>query len=251
MDTAQTMDGKDQATGLRNLFGHNAAPVHVLHCPARPALSLPLVHGLSKDLAERGHTVIWIDEIAFADRESWPLPCKVKFDLSKTLQNHVALDQGVTPLSPTLWYGLSLHTARIAQPTTPLSQRLLGSGIRFDSVIVSGGAKQTEGLSHYGSPLHYTVITECDAPALQKTMGWMQLAQAQCPAASWSVVLAGSKARLASGTKWIEQTASVHLNQPVKLLGSVDAKLMTAPLTGAWTSTPDLTDLMMHHLLIG
>ena len=251
MDTAQTMDGKDQAAGLRHLFGHTGAPVHVLHCPGRPALSLPLAQGLTKDLAERGHTVMWVDEIGLTDRESWPLPCKVKFDLSKSLLGHVALDQGVTPLSPTLWYGLSLHTARIGQSTTRLSERLLGSGIRFDSVIVSGAANQTESLQHYGTPMHYTVITECDAPALQKTMGWMQLAQAQCPAASWSVVLAGSKARLASGTKWIEQTASVHLNQPVKLLGSVDAKLMTAPLTGAWTSTPDLTDLMMHHLLIG
>ena len=110
MDTAQTLDGKDQATGLRHLFGHAAAPVHVLHCPARPALSLPLAQGLGKDLAERGHTVMWVDEIGLTDRESWPLPCKVKFDLSKSLQNHVALDQGVTPLSSALWYGLSLHT---------------------------------------------------------------------------------------------------------------------------------------------
>lgn len=251
MDTAQTIDGKDQATGLRNLFGRNGTPVHVLHSPARPALSLPLAQALGMDLTERGHTVMWVDEVGLSERESWPLPCKVKFDLSKSLQGHVPLDQGVTPLSPTLWYGLSLHTARIGRPTLPLTERLAGSGIRFDTVIVSGGTDQTESLSHYGAPLHHTVITECDAASLQKTMGWMQKAQAQCPAASWSAVLVGSKARLASGNKWIEQTASAHLDQPVKLLGTVDGKTMSAPLTGAWTSSPDLIDLLMHHLLIG
>ncbi len=250
MDNAQTLESKDQASGLRNLFGQHNVPIHVLHCPARPALSLPLAQSLSNALAEQGRTVMWVDEIDLTERESWPLACKVKFDLSKSLQGHVALDKSVTPLSPMLWYGLSLHTARIAQPTATLAQRLEGSGVRFDSMIVSGRTEHPESLRHYGSTLHYIVITECDGPALQKTMNWMQRAQTQCPAASWSVILIGSKTRLTSGIKWIEQTASAHLNQPLKLLGSAEPKLMSASLADAWTTMPDLTDALLHHLLI-
>lgn len=249
MDTAPSIDNKDQATGLRHLFGQHKTPVHVLHCPARPALCLPLAQVLSHQLAERGHTVLWVDEVDMAEREAWPLPCKIRFDLSKSLQGHVPLEQSVSPLSQTLWYGLSLHTARIAHAPAPLTERLLGSGVRFESVVVSGGHHKVEGLPHYGPPIHLTVFTECDAASLQKTLTWMQLAQAQGPVGSWSVVLAGSKARLAHGVQWIEQIASAHLSQDVKLLCTVDTKVMAAPLAQAWLNAPDLTDLLLHHLL--
>ena len=102
MSTASSLDVIDQATGLRYLFGNNTAPVHVLCCPARPALSLPLVNFLCKDLTKNGQTLMWVDEIGLNDREQWPLPCAVKFDLSKSLEGHVDLDQGVNALTPCL-----------------------------------------------------------------------------------------------------------------------------------------------------
>jgi hypothetical protein len=249
MDTATPIDNKDQATGLRHLFGQPPTPVHVLHCPARPALCLPLAQVLSHQLADRGHTVLWVDELGMVERENWPLPCKVRFDLSKSLQGHVPLDQTVRPLSPTLWYGLSLHTARIAHAPAPLTERLQGSGVRFESVVVTAGPQKSEGLPHYGTPIHVSVITECDAGSLQKTLTWMQLAQAQGPVSSWSVVLAGSKARLNHGIHWIEHIAAAHLSQDVKLLSTVDTKVLAAPLAQAWLNSPDLTDLLLHHLL--
>ena len=107
MNDEQSTDVIDQAAGLRYLFGNSIAPVHVLCCPARPALALPLVDALSRDLAQDGQTILWVDEIALNDREHWPLPCTVKFDLSKSLEGHIALGQGVTKLSPSLWYALS------------------------------------------------------------------------------------------------------------------------------------------------
>ncbi len=164
MSEPATLNGlKDQADGLRELFGQSPPPVHMVCCPSRPSLALSLVSELSQSLVSLERTVMWVDEIDFANREQWPLPCKVKFDLSKTLQGFVDLDQSVTPLKPTLWYGLSLHTGRIQDGVQTLSDRLMRSGVEFDTIIVSTAALKSESFKHYGPRIHCTAITGCES----------------------------------------------------------------------------------------
>jgi len=250
MSDEQSSDVIDQAAGLRYLFGNSTPPVHVLCCPSRPALTLPLVDSLSKDLANDGQTMMWVDEIALNDREHWPLPCTVKFDLSKCLEGHVALSQGVSKLSPSLWYGLSLHTQRMARPGQTLAERLSGSGIRFDSIVISASASHPETFARYAAHLHMTAVSGCTAEELQQTMAWMQQTQARCTAASWGLVLAGESDQLSHAEKWLSQTAKAHLSQDVQVLGSVNAARMNVPLAGAWVELPELMDVLKRHLLV-
>ena len=149
MSEPATLNGlKDQADGLRELFGQSPPPVHVVCCPSRPALALSLVNELSLGLMALERTVMWVDEIDFACRELVPLPCKVKFDLSKTLQGFVDLEQSVAPLQSSLWYGLSLHAARIQDSVQTLSDRLMRSGVEFDTIVVSTAALKAESFKH-------------------------------------------------------------------------------------------------------
>jgi hypothetical protein len=249
MSDTQSLDAIDQAAGLRYLFGNSTAPVHVLCCPSRPALSLPLVDVISKELTHDGQTILWVDEIALNDREHWPLPCPVKFDLSKSLESHVALDQGVTALGHSLWYSLSLHTHRIARPALPLSERLTSSGIRFDSILVSAANGKPESFARYSPQLHMTAISGCEPAQLQKTLAWMQQAQAICTAASWRVVLAGESEQVTHAIHWLAETAKAHLSQDVQVLGTVNTERLSAPLAGAWTGLPELTEVLKRHFL--
>ena len=249
MSDAQSLDSIDQAAGLRYLFGNSTAPVHVLCCPSRPALTLPLVDAMSKELTHEGQTILWVDEITLNDREQWPLPCTVKFDLSKSLESHVALDQGVTALGSSLWYGLSLHTHRITRPALPLAERLTNSGIRFDSILVSAATGKPESFARYGAQLHMTAISGCAPEQLQQTLAWMQQAQARCTAASWRVVLAGESEQLTHAIHWLAQTAKAYLSQEVQVLGTVNVERLNAPLAGAWTGLPELTEVLKRHLL--
>ena len=249
MSDTQSLDAIDQAAGLRYLFGNSTAPVHVLCCPSRPALTLPLVDIISKELTHEGQTILWVDEIPLNDREHWPLPCTVKFDLSKSLESHVALDQGVTALGSSLWYGLSLHTHRITRPALPLAERLTNSGIRFDSILVSAATGKPESFARYGAQLHMTAISGCAPEQLQQTLAWMQQAQARCTAASWRVVLAGESEQLTHAIHWLAQTAKAYLSQEVQVLGTVNVERLNAPLAGAWTGLPELTEVLKRHLL--
>ena len=250
MSDTQSLDAIDQAAGLRYLFGNSTAPVHVLCCPSRTALTLPLIDAISKELAHDDQTILWVDEITLNDREHWPLPCTVKFDLSKSLESHVALDQGVTALGSSLWYGLSLHTHRITRPALPLAERLTNSGIRFDSILVSAATGKPESFARYGAQLHMTAISGCAPEQLQQTLAWMQQAQARCTAATWRVILAGESEQLTHAMNWLAQTAKAHLSQDVQVLGSVNPERLSAPLAGAWSGLPELSLVLKRHLLM-
>jgi hypothetical protein len=161
----------------------------------------------------------------------------------------VALDQGVTALGHSLWYSLSLHTHRIARPALPLSERLTSSGIRFDSILVSAANGKPESFARYSPQLHMTAISGCEPAQLQKTLAWMQQAQARCTAASWRVVLAGESEQLTHAIHWLAQTAKAHLSQEVQVLGTLSVERLSAPLVGAWTGLPELTEVLKRHLL--
>ena len=251
MSEPATLNGlKDQADGLRELFGQTPPPVHVVCCPSRPALALSMVNELSQGLIELERTVMWVDEIDFAHREQWPLPCKVKFDLSKTLQGYVDLDQSVTPIQPTLWYGLSLHTSRIEDSVQTLSDRLMRSGIEFDTVVVSTAALKAESFKHYGPRIHCTALTGCEPQELNQTFEWLAHTQDQTPVASWSLVLAGEPGTSENSVGWAEEKVRTVLGPHVKVLGQIQTPATQLPFDGAWSRWPELKATLANHLLI-
>ena len=251
MSEPATLNGlKDQADGLRELFGQSPPPVHVVCCPSRPALALSLVSELSQGLIALERTVMWVDEIDFAHRELMPLPCKVKFDLSKTLQGFVDLEQSLTPLKPTLWYGLSLHTARIQDSVQTLSDRLMRSGVEFDTIIVSTAALKAESFKHYGARIHCTALTGCDSAELNQTFEWLAQTQDQTPVASWSLVLAGEAGTAENTVAWAEEKVKSNLGPHVKVLGHIDMPVAKLALNSGWNRWPELTAKLINQLLI-
>jgi hypothetical protein len=213
-------------------------------------LALSLVSELTQALIDLERTIMWVDEIDFAHREQWPLPCKVKFDLSKTLQGFVDLEQSVSPLQPTLWYGLSLHTARISDSVQTLSDRLMRSGVEFDSVIVSTAALKAQSFKHYGARIHCTAITGCELQELNQTFEWLAHTQDQTPVASWNLVLAGQAGTLENSVGWAEEKVKTSLGSQVKVLGHLETPAAQLPLNGAWRLWPELTAKLTNHLLI-
>ena len=251
MSEPATLNGlKDQADGLRELFGQSPPPVHVVCCPSRPSLALSLVSELSQGLIALERTVMWVDEIDFAHRELMPLPCKVKFDLSKTLQGFVNLDQSVAPLQSSLWYGLSLHTGRIQDSVQTLSDRLMRSGVEFDTIIVSTAALKAESFKHYGARIHCTALTGCESAELNQTFEWLAQIQDQTPVASWSLVLAGESGTSENTVGWAEEKVRNSLGTHVKVLGHIDTPATELPLKGAWSRWPELSASLTNHLLI-
>ena len=204
---------------------------------------------LSQGLIALERTVMWVDEIDFAHRELIPLPCKVKFDLSKTLQGFVDLEQSVAPLQSSLWYGLSLHTARIQDSVQTLSDRLMRSGVEFDTIIVSTAGLKAESFKHYGARIHCTALTGCEASELNQTFEWLAQTQDQTPVASWSLVLAGEAGASENTVAWAEEKVKTNLGPHVKVLGHIDMPVAKLALNSGWNRWPELTAKLTNHLL--
>lgn len=241
-------DHKDQATGLRQLFGQQSLPVHVLTCPQRPALALPLAQWICHDLADRGHGVAWLDEMDLNEREDWPLPTPVKFDLGQALGGHVKLAAALRALRPQLWYGLSCQTRQLQRVERNLQTRLLGSGVRFDTLVVA--AHPNVQTSRYAPAVHHTVIVDAETEHLQRLVTWMmRMESADQAPLSWHVILVGKGPRSKAALKWLEDATAARLSQPVQWLAWAAPKTLSVPLAQAWSGQLDLMEALMQHFL--
>lgn len=185
----------DQASGLRELFaamGQAETPepqwtpdppaptaplpaVHALVCPSRPALSLPLAQVCNRMLRERGLHHAWVDEIDLNEREQWPLPCAVRYDLARSLANHVPLMAALYKQADGhSWYALSrrLFSQDVKPPA--LDERLAHSGMELGLVMLSAAPAQQRPWAVYGANVRPIVLIETHAEALDQAMDWMQ-----------------------------------------------------------------------------
>ena len=246
-------DAQDQASGLRKLFGDNLPPpVHALSCPSRPAIVLPLTQITSHALVQQGFSLAWIDELDLGDRQDWPFPCPVRFDLSQALMGHVPLSSSLLPLNPQLCYALARRLERVPHHVYPsLVRRLQDHGPKFDKILLCLDPGSQRMLSVYHEHVHHTVISGCSSEETRVTRDWIVQMQSRQPASSWSIVWVGAKGK--GGRKHPIQSALADIHattgQHVKVLGHLPASLNQGVLSNAWAQPQALRDLWLQHIL--
>ena len=239
---------RDQASGLRQLFHAPVLTTHLITCPARAALALPLTQRISAELSEAGLTVAWIDEIDLSAREHWQLPATLRFDVGQALEGHVDLSDAMVALNPKLFYGLSCKTRKIGALGRSLQDRLLNSGVAFDAVLVAAHPQVKP--SRYAAKVRHVLLTPADTTGLQHTLRWMlRVHREKAISASWGVILAGDESQVAPAREWLSQQAEPELAQSIEVIGVTAADAMHAPLSRSWFLQPDLLQALQHHLL--
>lgn len=185
MSTSIASSSFDQASGLRELFASMPAAetsvdvvtlpsVYALVCPSRPSLTLPLAEVCHQLMRQRQRRHAWIDELDFEDRENWPMPCPVRFDLGQSMANHVPLSASMQSLDKSVaWYA----SARRISPTLQspsLAHRLAQSGLDFESVIVCAAPSSQRPWSQYGPVVTPVVICETSDEATDSSLHWLR-----------------------------------------------------------------------------
>jgi hypothetical protein len=246
---------EDQASGLRKLFNPHGGygpgwPVlHALVCPARPALSLPLTQALANAWADQGYCLAWIDELDLTQRQRWPWPCRIRYDLSQAMADHVPLAAAMQRLDERLWYASARHMDRLnGDRAWPLARRLSESGVAFDSVFISVSPDSQRLWPCYGGGLHYTVVIGPTRADLEAAMDWMT----RVPAAgvlSWRLLPAGPSVLEAGGLQAMVETASALLGQPVELMGPVQASWQEGDLMNVLPAVDALSRALLERLL--
>jgi hypothetical protein len=238
---------RDQASGLRELFHAHTLPAHLLTCPTRPALVLPLAQMLCHALA-RHHVVAWMDEMDLNAREQWPLPASLRFDLGQALEGHVDLAQAMHTIQPGLFYALSCKTRKIKSCERDLQQRLMSSGVAFDALVVA--AHPDSNVLRYSSCVHHLVVSGADSTSLEHTLQWMlKVKQTPTTQATWGMVMLGDQASMGAARHWLQQHAEPLLAQSIPVVAAAPAHTLSAALSQAWEGQTELMASLKQQVL--
>lgn len=246
---------EDQASGLRKLFNPHGGygpgwPVlHAVVCPARPALGLPLTQALANAWAGQGYCLAWIDEIDLSDRQRWPWPCRIRYDLSQAMADHVPLAAAMQCLDERLWYASARHMeALTGSRDWPLARRLSESGVAFDTAFITADPASKRLWSCYGGGLHYTVVIGPARSDFEAALAWMT----EVPASgvlSWRLLPAGPSVTQTAELKDLVKTAAVLLGQPVELIDPIEANWQAGALTEVLPAVDALCSTLLERLL--
>ena len=242
-------DTRDQASGLRDIFRHARLEpaVHVVACPARPALSVSLIAALAKLLPETGHAILWIDEVGFDGREGWPFPTRIRFDLSQALAGFVDIRSAIQPITSDFWYGLSLHSQPRTSTDVTVTKKLRESTTILDSILVSSNGNNPAAWDSYGDEINMCFVIDASDKAIDDGILWMVNTHAVHPPKTWSVVLVGESTERAAAFSRLTNAASRYISTPVFLRGEVPGSIDKLSLTGIWaTETNGLSTLAAH-----
>lgn len=245
---------EDQASGLRKLFNPHGGsalwPVlHALVCPGRPALSLPLGQALAHAWADEGHCLAWVDEIDAPQRERWPWPCRVRYDLAQAMAGHVPLAAATQQLDERLWFAAARRLDRLSTDRGwPVARRLAESGVAFDAAFISVDPASARLWSHYGAALHYTVVVGASQSDLQSAFDWMT----RVPAAgvrSWRLLPVGPQGMPRPQLQGLIDSGAALLGQPLELIGPVQASWQGGELSALIPAVDALARAVLERLL--
>lgn len=233
MNTSVSSKRDDQAVGLRKMFTSDRPQIHVFACPTRPSAVLPLTQMFALDLASKGRRVLWVDEIDFPDREGWPLPAQVPFDLQHALEGDVSLDKAVVPVNSHFWYALARRKSSASSVT--LSQRLARSGVEFDIAIVSARCKPEDSYLHYKPDVKMTLLAGVKATPLSRTLAWVQNVYLSTGVEVARVAFVGGASSGSGAQLWQDMRAQLLpagqvQEPPVSLIPDLPAKTSLAAL---------------------
>lgn len=246
---------EDQASGLRRLFhpqgggGLGWPAVHAISCPARPALALPLVQGLVHAWADQGYALAWVDELDLKQREDWPWPCRVRFDLAQSMLDHVPLSASLSALDERVWFACARQMQRVATDRGwSLSRRLQDSGVAFDAVSISVDPQSRRSWTLYGASIHHTVVVGSARSEIESALRWMTGVPTDT-VASWRLLLTGDAAAAGQAVGWVSDMAAPLLGQPLELLGPVTAAWQGAPLAATLPGVEGMRRVLLDRLL--
>ena len=166
---------KDQASGLRQLFGEGFARVWCLgsSLPGDPTMMVAL--GAANALRRAGQRVLLVDEIPLSNRSllgGTPFP--VRYDLGQVFSGLIGIEKVVKPVGDKLWYCVATKLRRAREdkkaklPT--LTERLHRANIDVDVVIVASTDPHRGTHQLFAEDMEHILISGTDDEALEKSL---------------------------------------------------------------------------------
>jgi MinD-like ATPase involved in chromosome partitioning or flagellar assembly len=230
MNTANTVSGADQATGLRDIFGSELCRTICIASTLDPDSTIHLGHGTAQRIRELGHRVLLVDEVPLADRKTMSgFLYPVRYDLGQVFSNSVDIQKTVKQIEDNLWYATSVKlrhevSSRFAK-FPRLDERLVKHEIDIDYVVFPTVDPQANIVAYYGKNVKRILVASTDHSCLKKAMVMIrQMAELQLDEPLAVLIVGGQDEADGSAAFDKLQEASLRaLEQSIEFLGWISA----------------------------
>jgi len=140
-DAVESLRGKDQADGLRKIFGDGGAiPTFVIVSSLQADASVTAGIGVAHLMLREGKRLLFVDQVPLGDRFDQRHFNKVRYDVSQALTGTVPLEKVASRVSERFWFSAGaklqgLLRRRLTRQPITVPQSVARSSLEVDLIL--------------------------------------------------------------------------------------------------------------------
>ena len=247
-DAVDPLRGKDQADGLRKIFGDGGSiPTYVIVSSLPPDASVTAGIGVAHLMLREGKRLLFIDEVPLGDRFDQRHFNKVRYDISQALTGTVPLEKVASRVSDRFWFSAGaklqgLLRKRLTRQPITVPQCVQKSSLEVDLVLAVTQKIDRDVMRLFGGEPRCMLLTSTVPESLKRTLINVRELSVTYTGVPIPIMVVGgeSEEQAHQAYELLERKSLEHLQQPLAMMGWVRTADLNAMLDGI--SEPDIDE---------
>jgi hypothetical protein len=247
-DAVDPLRGKDQADGLRKIFGDGGSiPTYVIVSSLPPDASVTAGIGVAHLMLREGKRLLFIDEVPLGDRFDQRHFNKVRYDISQALTGTVPLEKVASKVSDRFWFSAGaklqgLLRKRLTRQPITVPQCVQKSSLEVDLVLAVTQKIDRDVMRLFGGEPRCMLLTSTVPESLKRTLINVRELSVTYTGVPIPIMVVGgeSEQQAHQAYELLERKSLEHLQQPLAMMGWVRTADLNAMLDGI--AEPDIDE---------
>ena len=247
-DAVDPLRGKDQADGLRKIFGDDGAiPTYVIVSSLPPDASVTAGIGVAHLMLREGKRLLFIDEVPLGDRFDQRHFNKVRYDISQALTGTVPLEKVASKVSDRFWFSAGaklqgLLRKRLTRQPITVPQCVKQSSLEVDLVLAVTQKIDRDVMRLFGGEPRCMLLTSTVPESLKRTLINVRGLSVTYTGVPIPIMIVGGETEQQAHQAYelLERKSLEHLQQPLAMMGWVRTADLNAMLEGI--AEPDIDE---------
>jgi hypothetical protein len=247
-DAVDPLRGKDQADGLRKIFGDGGSiPTYVIVSSLPPDASVTAGIGVAHLMLREGKRLLFIDEVPLGDRFDQRHFNKVRYDISQALTGTVPLEKVASKVSDRFWFSAGaklqgLLRKRLTRQPITVPQCVQQSSLEVDLVLAVTQKIDRDVMRLFGGEPRCMLLTSTVPESLKRTLINVRELSVTYTGVPIPIMVVGGETEQQAHQAYelLERKSLEHLQQPLAMMGWVRTADLNAMLDGI--AEPDIDE---------
>jgi hypothetical protein len=247
-EAVDPLRGKDQADGLRKIFGDGGSiPTYVIVSSLPPDASVTAGIGVAHLMLREGKRLLFIDEVPLGDRFDQRHFNKVRYDIAQALTGTVPLEKVASKVSDRFWFSAGaklqgLLRKRLTRQPITVPQCVQKSSLEVDLVLAVTQKIDRDVMRLFGGEPRCMLLTSTVPESLKRTLINVRELSVTYTGVPIPIMVVGgeSEQQAHQAYELLERKSLEHLQQPLAMMGWVRTADLNAMLEGI--AEPDIDE---------